>query len=144
MLIYIAYYQHYRDAVRTTPEQIKFNKLAGLFVYYGLLKIIAREHRRLGVQELSARKEPPAEIDPQDMIMRHLDKEADAVLIVKLRGLLSQREQEVFDTMYDQALTRSETRMRLGLSQSNLTNLLHRIHTKYQKLKAAETLSPQL
>lgn len=144
MLIYIAYYQRYRDAVRTKAERVKFNKLAGLFVYYGLLKIINREERRPAVHERSARKEPPAETDPQDAIVRQLDDSINEAVISELRNRLSPREREVFEAMYDQALTRAETIALLGLSQSNLTNLLRRIHAKYQKLKAADTeLTPE-
>lgn len=141
MLIYVAYYQRYRDPVRTQAERIKFNKLAGLFVYYGLLKIVTREQRRPAVHERSARREPPADSDPQDWLVKSLDEGAEVALLARLRRQLTPREQAVFETMVDQAFTRAETRAYLGLSQSNLTNVLRRIHAKYQTLKAAEAVA---
>ena len=109
-----------------------------MFVYYGLLKIVTREQRRPAVHERSARREPPADTDPQDWLVKSLDEGAEVALVARLRSRLTPREQAVFESMVDQAFTRAETRAYLGLSQSNLTNVLRRIHAKYQALKAAE------
>lgn len=137
MLIYVRYYQHYRDPVTTAAAAAKFNRLAGLFVYYGLLKITQREAKRPALHERSVLAEPPGELDPAALIAARLDDLAWAAKLPLLRAQLSPREAAVFALMVDGSLTRAEARAVLGLSQANMTNVLRRIYAKYQALETA-------
>ncbi|MFD1392873.1 sigma-70 family RNA polymerase sigma factor [Lacticaseibacillus jixianensis] len=137
MLIYVHYYQHYRDPVKPAAAAAKFNKLAGLFVYYGLLKIKQREAKRPMLHERSVLAEPPGELDPAAQIAMRLDDALWAARLPRLRAQLSPREAAVFTLMVDEAWPRAAARAVLGLSQANMTNVLRRIYAKYQALETA-------
>lgn len=134
MLIYVAYYQHYRDPLRTKAAREKFNKLAGRFVYLDLLKQKKREDARPAIQAHSALQSLAGATDGQAELLARLEDVAMASVLPRLRSQLSPRERAVFEQVYDQSRTRAEVRDQLGLSQANLTNLLRRIYAKYQAL----------
>lgn len=129
ILIYAQYYAYYREPLDSSAALVKFNRLAGKFVYLGILKQQERDHHH---REIEAAL--PAPVQPTSMA-EVVDSAIDTQnLLVKFANQLTPRQRQVLHYRYDKGLSDAEIAQQLHVTTRNVRKIRTKIADQYRRL----------
>ncbi|WP_196246637.1 sigma-70 family RNA polymerase sigma factor [Lacticaseibacillus zhaodongensis] len=140
MWIYIEYFRRYRDPIISEDEVIKFNRLAGRFVYLDLRRHMNRERRGQqlagnSLEELTLNGDEPAASRRSEETVEMRSQ------VNQLWEVLNDRERSVLSLRYIRCLSNREIGLVMGLSSSYVGAIRRSIQAKWLTLESeSETL----